>query len=375
MRRTRNEQRWATPFHHYPSLEDFLTSPVDPGGITFQHQGHDIDVLYEHRGSDATLVVFNAAIAFTHEHTPIFTGQTLARQAGTNLIAVSDPLLCHQQISAAWYLGDQHTGPLRPVLAPAIQHILNATGSTRTILFGASGGGYAAEHYAHQFPGSIALLMNPRLSLARANTFHMPRYMEHGHGITSNGVLTDEHHQLLERYGPVHLATAATDGLNHDLLIYQNLLDARFIQDQFLPFAEATGQDPRFHVRLANDGPDHVRIPFPTLRNIITTLQKTPHQPTAISTAGFTPYAHAGPQALQHMPKIGTEVIQLKNSTATLEQRVEELEATNQQLITEAHQYQQQLNRLQQEPKFAHRLWRVIPHRWRQRIKHLLKRG
>lgn len=373
MHRTRNEERWNTEFHHYTSLEDFLGSPVQPGGITYQHQGYDIDILYEPRGSATTLVVFNAAVAFTHEHTPIFTGQTLARQTGTNLIAISDPLLRYQDISTAWYLGDQHTGPLRPVLTPAIHHVLNTAGSTRTILFGASGGGYAAGHCAHDFPDSIALLINPRLSLKRANGLHMPLYLAHGHNTIHND-LTDQHRKLLEPYGPLDLETAAQAGLNHDLLIYQNLLDARFIENQLIPFLDTAGEDPRLHLRFSNDGPDHARIPFQTLKQMIIELTQHADQKQAIQAVGFGNPTSANAQALRMLPTIGHDYIQLTKDVRAHNDRVDELEKTTKTLTDDIQQRQHKIARLQREPKLTHRLWRILPYQWRQRIKQAVRR-
>src|SRR5699024_5914055 len=190
-------------------------------------------------------------------------------------------------MTVAWYLGDETTGPLRPVLVPAIRHALKHLGGNTTMLFGASGGGYAAAHYAQHFPNCIALVINPRLTLERRAQDKMATYLRLGHQVDSNGAMTDSVRTLLADYGPTELAAQAQQGLNHDLLIYQNFFDSTFLQHHLLPFLHLAGADPRCYVRLANDGHGHLPIPPDTIRQIISIVSSG--RLTAPRTAGFAP--------------------------------------------------------------------------------------
>jgi len=437
MYRTRDEGRWNVPFHHYSSFKEFLEHPTHRGVHTFNYKNREIDILLESRESNTTLIVFSAAIAFTRKHTPYFSGRALAEKVGANLIAISEPMLYYSGISVAWYLGDNVTGPLRPVLTASIRHILDQLGSTKTILFGASGGGFAAAHLASDFPDSIGLLLNPRLSLERSSKSHMQRYFEHAHQTKIDGELAKRHKTLLSNYAPLNIEDQAKTGLNHDLLIYQNLLDASFIQHQFLPFMSVIRQDIRLRIRFENDGPGHVPVPSQRLRQIVQVLAKTTNTQDAIKAAGFAPQSRASIRAIEKLPRISRDFISitkqeatsktkneylreqntymmdaklnledrnkaLKTQNSNLSKRNQSLERQNQSLsadivslndqkknlsheksviahkITEEKKYVLALEReileLGKEPPFSQRIWRLLPQNFRKRVRYFFKR-
>jgi len=384
--RTRNETRWSVPFHHYASMDAFLAAPLQTGGNTFVHNGRDIDLLIENRGAATTLVVFNGAIPLNVQYLPYFTGRGIAEDLGLNLIAVSDPVLVHRDMTVAWYLGDETTGPLRPVLVPAIRHALKHLGGSTTILFGASGGGYAAAHYAQHFPNCIALVINPRLTLERRAQDKMATYLRLGHQVDSNGAMTDSVRTLLADYGPTELAAQAQQGLNHDLLIYQNFFDSTFLQHHLLPFLHLAGADPRCYVRLANDGHGHLPIPPDTIRQIISIVSSG--RLTAPRTAGFAPASETPDLIGQFLPEIaerldslgklsrrlGRERDALEVQQLKMNERIAELRARSDALDDNVQSLNQRVEQLRTEPSLWRRIWHVVPRSFRTRLRRLMRR-
>ena len=383
--RTRNETRWSVPFRHYASLETFLAAPLQTGGNTFQHNGREIDLLIENRGSTTTLVVFNGAIPLNVQDLPYFTGRGIAEDLGLNLIAVSDPVLIHRDVTVAWYLGDETTGPLRPVIVPAIRHALKQLGGITTILYGASGGGFAAAHYAQHFPNCCALLINPRLTLERRAQDTMATYLRSGHQLESTGAMTDSVRTLLADYGPTDLAAQAQQGLNHDLLIYQNFFDATFLQHHLLPFLRIAGTDSRCYVRLANDGYDHLPIPPGTVRQILGIL--TSGRLSAIRTAGFVPAAETPNLTGAFLPEIAERLDSLSKQNRRLDrerdalevqqlrmnERIADLKARSDALDTNIQSLNDRVAQLRTEPPLWQRIWHILPRGFRKRLRRLMR--
>ncbi|MFD6814695.1 hypothetical protein [Enteractinococcus coprophilus] len=384
--RSRNETRWNVPFHHYASLEAFLAAPLQVGGNTFRHHGREIDVLIENRRAATTLVVFNGAIPLNVQYLPYFTGRGIAEDLGLNLIAVSDPVLAHRDMTVAWYLGDETTGPLRPILVPAIQHALEQLGADQTILFGASGGGFAAAHYAPYFPNCTALLVNPRLTLERRAQDKMATYLRLAHGLDSNGAMTSSVRGLLADFGPTDLAAVAQHGLNHDLLIYQNFFDSTFLQHHLLPFLRVAGAGPRCYVRFTHDGHGHVPIPPATIREILDVLASD--RTAAVDAAGFSPASEVSNLTGQFLPEIaerldslgkenrrlGRERDALEVQQVKLQERVADLRSRSDALDDKIRVLNRRVEHLRTEPPLWRRMWHVVPRSFRERLQRFIRR-
>lgn len=312
MQRTRNEKRWKVEFSHYGSIHEFTKEKRGDGAHSIQVNGQPLDFLVENRNAETTLVVFSGALSLSAKHTPAFSGLRVAADTGVNLIAVADPSMDMGEITVAWYLGNSVTGPLRSHLSRAIHHLLEGLGSTRTILFGGSGGGYAAAHLAYEFPDSIAFIFNPRLTLDRRAERALKRYFNQCHDTASNGKLGPSHLQILKSYGPVNISSLATSSLKHDLLIYQNLLDPEFLEHQLLPYLNETAQDSRLQLRFSADNVGHGPIPEDIVRNIIVALVEHGDQDQAITQAGFLPRDEAITSAIHYYPQVARQFLALQ---------------------------------------------------------------
>lgn len=304
MQRIRNVQRWKVESYDYESPEQFLSHPRKAGAHAIQYNGEMLDLLVQDRGATTTLVVFSGALNLNAKFIPAFSGRSLAEDTGVNLIAVADPSMDRGDITVAWYLGNSRTGPLRTQFSKLIRHVAESLGGSRTILFGGSGGGYAAAHLAHDFPGSIAFICNPRLSLERWSEKPLRKYFRNCHDRSSAGHLTHADRKMLAPYGPTEISSLMAGPLNHDLLIYHNLLDPLFLDLQLFPFLDATSAQPQLKLQFSLDELGHTGIPSDQARTILSKLARIVDKEAAITAAGFLPVKDATVAALRRYPSV-----------------------------------------------------------------------
>ncbi|MGO2826796.1 MAG: hypothetical protein ACTIA3_04600 [Corynebacterium casei] len=285
MKRQRDLSKWPTQFE-YPSPQDFLSSELQSGVHSIRIGQQFIDIYVENRNSEVTLVNFNAAVPSRIITVPVLLGHSLTKSTGINLVAVSDPTLAMGDVdlTVTWYLGNQETGKLPPVLAPLIQHALSSVKTKRTILFGASGGGYAAVLYGQFFPDSIVFGVNPRLDLGARPAAAIDKYLAAAHN--SDASMEDA---AGKEFLPGKLSNLYNKSLPFDLCIYQNLGDKNFLNHQLLPFATDLQNDPRLFTKVEWIRPGHVVPQGARLRHIVSCLSSGKSQEDAIINAGFTP--------------------------------------------------------------------------------------
>lgn len=293
MYRQRNESRWD-PLRH-ESVQSFLDATFQPGVHSIAHGIQYLDVLIEDRQSTTTMVVFNSALTEKVPTVPVFTGRTLAEATGVNLVAISDPSIGMGDIDVAWYLGNRVIGHLRPVLSPIISHIIHSIGTRRLILFGASGGGYAVGNFAHDFPGCIAIAVNPRLNLRRKPAPDISTYLKICHQAASKTPMI----RIRKQYIVDDVSSLASAGLNHHFLLYQNSNDSIFLNHQALPFINSMDNEPNLHVRFSPDNLGHSQIPANIVRHIIGILSNQMDNLSSIRAAGFQNSC----EALLNIPK------------------------------------------------------------------------
>ena len=246
------------------SAADFLAAKRDSGLYAVKVGSQRIDLRYDDRGAPATMIAFHAALSNKVETLPAFQGVALARDAGMNYIGLADPALALGDIDLGWFLGDQVTGPLRPILVPMIRHLL---GDRRAVLFGASGGGYAALTYAQDFPDCTVIAANPRLNMtAPTPVARIDEYAEICHGASTAAEIA----RVRSEYVVEDVADLYPDGLPFDLVLLQNQNDWHFLNRQAKPFLEKMGDDPRIEYVKLKNGEGHVPVPRETLVKTLT---------------------------------------------------------------------------------------------------------
>lgn len=333
MSRFRDESRWA--FTHHASTTEFLSVERKSGAHAISYRGQQLDVLIEDRKSPATLVVFHSSVSPKIDTYPVFSGADLARDIDINLISISDPSIAFPGTNLAWHLGNSAIGPLRPVMTPLIRHALASLSTKRTILLGASGGGYAAAHFAPEFPDCVALVVNPRLTLRAGLGDQLSSYFRQCHGLTTTDVLSPELEKLLNPYGPASIAEVMGEDTNYRLAIYQNLGDARFLTHQVLPFIEEVGDRSGVSLRLNVDDFGHKAIPGKLLREIIFSLAGEPELETALTASRFYKPADSLRDALKEFPRIMKSEGVLASKYEVLQQQAKKTKITMRQETNE----------------------------------------
>lgn len=212
-----------------------------------------IDLSYIDHGADTTLVCFHSALMDRSATVPVFSGRGIAEQAGMNVISVADPAMATGDVDLGWFLGTRGMGDLRPRLVPLIRHLL---AGRRAVLFGASGGGYAAALYGQHFPGHAVLAVNPRLDLTTPPTPRLGAYLAAAHRATT----APRARRAREKYVPLRLRDVYADGLGFDLHLVQNVNDRVFYRHQFAPFVEELASDPRLHAHTYDGRVGHSAI-------------------------------------------------------------------------------------------------------------------
>lgn len=136
----------------YASVGEFLASRIGDGHHEI-HRGLPVDLLVADRGSSTTVVAFHASAPDRVTQLPMLSGQGLTEATSVNLLSIADPSLAmHPDLRLGWYLGNRPQGPFRALATPLIGHVLAQLGSTRTVFFGTSGGGFAAGALSQDFP-------------------------------------------------------------------------------------------------------------------------------------------------------------------------------------------------------------------------------
>ncbi|WP_140400598.1 hypothetical protein [Gulosibacter sp. 10] len=281
MRRVRDCERWG-PAKTYGSVADFLAARPAAGLNSVEVGGRYLDVLVEDRKSPVTIVAFHSALTKSVKAMPAFSGRQVAAAAGVNLVAVSDPTIEMGDIDLAWFFGNRDTGPLVEVFAPLIKHAARSLRSRRIILFGSSGGGYAAINFGSQFPGAIVLALNPRLDLAGPPLPNFDPYFEIGHGSLDDS----SRHVIFDKFISPSMRQKYASGLPFHLCIFQNTGD-HYFKKQFEPFVEGLAGDDWLHVRTEYTGKGHGAVPKQVLSEMISGLTRPGAVRDSIRAAGF----------------------------------------------------------------------------------------
>lgn len=251
-KRSRSTDRWKAA-QTYQSVQAFSTLPLGNGLHTIEHDGRFVDLLIRDRGAKTTLIVFHGNLGSGQRTLPFLQGDKVSSTARLNLIACSDPSLELGALAGAWFLGDKEIGPLPEFLTPILQHAIDQLGSEKVILFGGSGGGFAAVNFARFFEGSTALAMNPRLNLLTRPRTNLDLYLEVCHDAASEASVD----RIKSEFLTVNLANALNVEQNFDLLLLQNKNDRHYLKGQMVPFLEERDNLERVWVHLYEGRPGH----------------------------------------------------------------------------------------------------------------------
>ncbi len=160
----------------FGSLDEALAADLSafPGNIEIS-DGLPLHLYWEDRGSDATLVTFNPAVSAEHKRVPSFSGFMTTRPISANVLMISDPSLrIDNRLTLGWHAGNTQQPRLQTTFQKLIEKI---AGDSRIVLYGASGGGFAALDQALRIEGSTALVINPQTDLTKYLKAAVDRYL------------------------------------------------------------------------------------------------------------------------------------------------------------------------------------------------------
>lgn len=250
---TRRDTRPWGRFSQVSNIDDLKREKDVPNLLTVWHGGYPIDIKVESIGAQTTLVSFHAALGTSGLRPPVFTGRTVTNNIGVNRIFVSDPgLLSDHKLGLAWYLGTT-TLDLTNVLTDIISTLQTMMGAEHLAFFGMSGGGFASLNYALQFPGSLALPVNPQTRILDYGEAHWDAMARKCFGTGSSA----ESRRFLESHPRADQRRLYARGFSNAVIYLQNSSDGH-VRRHMIPWFEAIQWDSRAVVRMGHWGKGHV---------------------------------------------------------------------------------------------------------------------
>lgn len=274
--------------HHEPdviygSLEEFLARDDRQSRvIRINLQPVPLDFRYIARGSENLTVFFTAAVP-KDSLAPRFTGFGISRTLNTNGLHFSDPSTAlAPEVFLAWYTGSVRQ-PLAEVLPRIIAHYQSAAPRARTVLYGGSARAFASLVNGHRLPGSIAVVSNPQTDLRNYNTGLVRRWLKICWKTSGVDIPAD-----LARVPPcTDLVSLYAQGSPNRVVYMQNAGDADHVAPHFVPFIEATRENPDVRFMLGDWGDGHKAPPKELIVHTLDMALTESWDSPAWSEAGF----------------------------------------------------------------------------------------
>lgn len=281
----RDLSRFDEPVHQFSSIPDFLQSDVPAGILSIDYHGSPLDLLNLPRGRATTMFSFHAALSPRMNALPVFTGIGVAEEAAVNLVCLADPsLYLDDELRLAWFAGSARQ-PLQRDLPAVMAHIARSHGAESQIFFGASGGGFAALHYARHVPGSVAVPLNPMTHLDMQPNDALAPYLRACFGVTDD---VQDRHGVLTREIVSDVALPYAPGLHQSVAYVQNVRDSVYYYRHLHPFLRKTPSTPAVRLLLGDWGRGHVPPDKAFIAHLLRALAAAPPRwDTALDEFGF----------------------------------------------------------------------------------------
>lgn len=184
-----------------------------------------------------------------------------------SLVFLADPSIeMDPSLFIGWYVGTA-ASPVAHRFADLVKRIAELVGATEIVLYGHSGGGFAAETIGHSIPNSVSLMLNAQTRPAKFYGYRSEPFREFAFPETSNWHEAEaQHPQLLDLRALEQEPAAA----GHRVLSYQAPGDELHWREHWIPWAETHGVGPEGGVsddgskvfRLADWGDTHAGPPL-----------------------------------------------------------------------------------------------------------------
>ena len=251
--RTRNTDKYNEFGHHiFSSLDEAVSIPLSDGLNTIETNEREFDYFYRDRGSNVTIVTFSAAMPQSMNEYPFFSGRKMTSELSANWLSFSDPANGGEEnLPTFWHLG---TGRINSaeIIPRIIQHALDTGSGKHLIFFGSSAGGFAALNYSRMFPGSAALVMNPRV-----NVLNEPKRLPKYGPFAFPGVDAVDLNKRL----PLNLAKVYSAPQSNHVFYLQNLQDQNYTRHHYTHFKKSVEGRSEVQFITGNWGAGHVTPP------------------------------------------------------------------------------------------------------------------
>lgn len=236
----------------FNTLEAFLQAEIrEPCVVTVNHRGVPIDVRYDPRGHNTTLVLFQAALPEKIMRLPVFTASGITENLPVNRIFIADPsLYVDDRLSLAWYAGNSRQPDMQSVI-PKIITALSAPSHT-LVTFGASGGDFASLFYAPLSGGQTAIAVNPQVNLRNYVPAPVNRWIELGWGLDPKNSTLDDLPVEVDAGKPY------LNGAETRVWYVQNTGDLNHMENHYLPFVDSLPASNTVSSLLIDAGPGHI---------------------------------------------------------------------------------------------------------------------
>jgi hypothetical protein len=235
------------------SLEEVTAQPLNDGLTSILSNNRWFDVLYMDRGADVTFVAFHSALTNETTNYPVFSSHKMSAGLDVNYLGFADPLCgSAESLATGWHLGSKRVNS--QLFIPAIiRHAIASRSGKHLLFFGSSAGGFAALNYSARFPGSAALVVNPRVDLFGRPDGTFPRYATAAY----QGVAPER----VAKTVPTSMAELYSRPRGNTVAYLQNLEDSLYLDHHFRPFETATSGRSDVFVKTRNWGQGHVVPP------------------------------------------------------------------------------------------------------------------
>lgn len=247
----------------YGSVAEFLEAPeYTPGVLTVMHGGVPIDVKYDPRGHRTTMVFFHAAISRRFTQLPMFPGAGISQSLPVDRIFVTDPsLYINTDLTLGWFAGNRAQPDLQDVITKVLSALI--PDGRPVVMFGGSGGGFAALHYSARIPNSLAVPMNPQIKIENFAKPLVDAWLQLAWGLDTS------HAGLADVLSETDAGRAYVEGSQSRVWYIQNIGDTRHVKKHFTPFMESLPAGHAVSPFLVNAGPGHVRPPKEVLKEVL----------------------------------------------------------------------------------------------------------
>jgi hypothetical protein len=166
------------------TLADFLIDTTLASGIYHLDCGWPMPlrVFIKNKGVPATFISFAATQERGERQPPFFSGAHIAEQLGPNIVLFSDPILeLSPTLRLGWYLGSDQIRT-QEVIPQVLAHIYQIMGN-HAVLWGASGGGFAALYYGIISGARHIVTANPQITVERYGEPSVMAYAKAAFGV------------------------------------------------------------------------------------------------------------------------------------------------------------------------------------------------